>query len=175
MVVLWRPRLALAVTLALALTCVGCSPRPAATAEMPAEVLAPQAVKLATPEQAVRSYLDWTSYAYRMGDSDVATPTMSPQEEVRVNSYVQLNAEKGRRIEQRLVSFRPRAQTVSDVRVLLPATELWRYRYVAKDGSRYLSGELTASYETTYALIHRDGSKDWVVDTVDARAVGTVE
>ena len=70
-------------------------------------VAAPAAPDLSTPLSSVKSYLDWTTYAYLIGDSDVATMTFSPAEEVRVNSYVQLNKEKGRLIEQKLVAFTP--------------------------------------------------------------------
>ena len=36
----------------------------------------PAPIVVTTPESAVRSYLDWTSYAYRIGDATVAQGTM---------------------------------------------------------------------------------------------------
>ncbi len=87
-----------------------------------------------SPESAVSSYLDWTSYAYLIGNSDVASHTMSPEEEVRVNSYVQLNAEQQRRISQVLVSFKPRKPSVEGTRATLGADEVWDYRYISANG-----------------------------------------
>ena len=99
---------------------------------------------------------------------------MSPEEEVRVNSYVQLNAEQQRRISQVLVSFKPRKPSVEDTRATLGADEVWDYRYISANGQSALSETYTASYETTYhVLLLKPGT--WVVDSVDANALGEVK
>ena len=60
---------------------------------------------LTTPESAVRSYLDWTSYAYRIGSLASRRPTMTDPEEVRVDAYVQYNLQKNQVIDQTLTSI----------------------------------------------------------------------
>ena len=71
----------------------------------PAGATQPDPADLTTPEAAVVSYLDWVSYAYLLSDSSVATQTMTPWEEVRVDSYIELNRQQGRGIEQSLTQF----------------------------------------------------------------------
>jgi len=56
---------------------------------------------LRDPRTAVCSYQLWISYAYRVLNSDVASMTFDPYEEVRVNSYVMYNLQEGRAIDQR--------------------------------------------------------------------------
>lgn len=104
----------------------------------------------------------------------MASHTMSPEEGVRVDSYVQLNIERGRRIAQRLVRFDARPAKVDGVRALVGAREVWDYRYLALDGLRSISETKTATYETTYTVI-RSEPGSWIVDTVQAEPVGTVE
>jgi len=134
----------------------------------------PAPADLSDPTRAVASYLAWVSYAYRTGVSDVATPTMSPEEGVRVDSYVQLDTERGRRIDQRLVSFDPRPASVDATRAVIGAHEVWEYRYLSPDGIRATSATNTASYDTTYTVVEiRPGA--WVVDKVEAKALGTVK
>jgi len=139
-----------------------------------APAVEPAPVDLSDPAKAVASYLAWVSYAYQTGVSDVATPTMSPEEGVRVDSYVQLNTERGRRIEQRLVSFDARPASVDATRAIIGAREVWEYRYLSPDGIRATSATNAASYDTTYTVVEiRPGV--WVVDTVEAKALGTVQ
>ena len=137
-------------------------------------VAAPAAPDFTTPLAAVKSYLAWTSYAYRIGNSDVATMAFSPTEEVRVNSYVQLNKQKSRLIEQKLVVFVPGRVSVEGTRAVLPAKEDWEYRYLSLDGTKPLTPAYKASYDTTYTLVLA-GPKRWLVDTVDAKALGEVK
>src|SRR5665648_678196 len=92
----------------------------------PATIAArPKPWVLTTPESAVRSYLDWVSYAYRVGDSQVATATMSSYEEVRIDSYIQYNLQKSRLIDQKLVSITFGEASVGATSTLVPATEKW--------------------------------------------------
>jgi len=130
---------------------------------------------LTTPESAVRSYLDWTSYAYRIGQSSFATATMSSYEEVRVDSYVQYNIEKKRLIDQTLKSITFGTPSVGSTSTLVPAKEQWSYRYVSIDtGNKVISGPYTAKYDSTYTVVKAKNG-DWVVDSVKATPQGTVE
>lgn len=134
----------------------------------------PDAADLTSPETAVRSYLDWVSYAYRTAVSDVASHTMSPEEAVRVDSYLQYNlAERNRRIDQQLVRLRVREQAEKDARAELSATEQWEYRYLTSDGGRSTSPTHAVSYETTYTLVRT--AQGWVVDSVEATPLDDVQ
>jgi len=130
---------------------------------------------LTTPEEAVRSYLAWTSYAYRIGQSQVAVPTMTSYEEVRVDSYIQYNIQKYRLIDQTLESITLGTPSVEASRAVIPAKETWTYRYVStRNAGETLEGPYSASYETTYTLVKNDEGS-WVVDDVEATALGTVK
>ena len=72
-----------------------------------ADAVVPAAPDLSAPLAAVGAYLDWTSFAYRMANSDLASITATPYENVRIDSYIQLNREKGQGLEQALSSFSP--------------------------------------------------------------------
>ncbi|MEI6624681.1 MAG: hypothetical protein WCP28_22560, partial [Actinomycetes bacterium] len=80
---------------------------------------------LSTPQSAVRSYLDWISYAYRTGNSSAAKATMISYEEVRVDSYVQFNIEKTQLIDQTLTSITFGKPSVGSTSTLVPAKETW--------------------------------------------------
>jgi hypothetical protein len=140
------------------------SPRPSA----------PASPNLTTPEDAVRSYLDWTSYAYRMANSDVATLTMGPREEVRVNSYTQMNKEQGRVMDQKLVLIKFGTPKTKDNQAIVPAHEEWEYRYLGLADEKPTSPMYKASYDTTYTVITVTKGR-WVVDNVEAKALGEVK
>ncbi|NTU72056.1 MAG: hypothetical protein HGB10_09600 [Coriobacteriia bacterium] len=166
---------AIALIALLAGVAVGCSP--ATTANQPAILLAPVTpapADMSTPLSAVESYLAWTSYAYAMMNSDVATHTMGPEEEVRVNSYVQLNKEKGQRLHQVLVEFKPGSPSKDGSITLLPAAEKWEYRYLSTDGQSAVSETLTAAYEATYTLIP-GRAKTYLVGSVTVQALSEVK
>jgi hypothetical protein len=135
----------------------------------------PKPVDLKTPESAVRSYLDSTSYAFRIGISDVATPTMTGSEEVRVDSYIQINLQRERVIDQKLMSItfgKPSAGTTS---TLVPAKEKWTYSYLSiAAGNELLSGPFTVRYDTTYTVV-KDSNGVWLVDSVKATPLDTVK
>ncbi len=136
----------------------------------------PKEPVLNTPEDAVRSYLDWTSYAYRIAQSPVATPTMSPYEEVRIDSYVQYNLQRDRVLDQTLTTLTLGKPSIDGTRAIVPAQEKWTYSYVSiKPGGKVLGGPYTASYDTTYTVIRPGKARIWVVDSVTAQAQGTVK
>ncbi len=134
----------------------------------------PEKWDLSTPESAVRSYLDWTSYAYRITESSAATRTMSPEQEVRVDSYVQLNLQKSRILDQALASITFGKASIDGTRALLPATEKWTYRYVSiAEVGKTLEGPYDVAYETTYTVVKQKGG--WVVDDVSVKALSEVK
>lgn len=136
---------------------------------------APEAPDLTSPEAAVRSYLAWTSYAYRIGQSQVAVPTMTSYQEVRVDSYVQYNLQQSRLLDQTLASVTFGVPSAEQGRTLLPAHETWQYRYVsATEAGKVLGGPYEASYDATYTVV-QDEQGAWLVDSVQATNQGLVE
>jgi len=144
------------------------------TTALPLATTEPAPADLSTPEAAVRSYLDWISHAYRIAVSDAASQTMTPEEGVRVDSYVQFNLqERNRRINQQIVEFKLRKQSAEATRATLAATEKWQYGYLSRDGERSTSPTYTTSYETTYTVVKLPAG--WVVDSVEAKPLDEVE
>ena len=135
----------------------------------------PKAPNLSTPETAVRAYLDWISYAYRVANSEAATPTTGAEEAVRVDAYIQDNLEKKRLIDQTLKSITFGQPTVVATVTVLPTREEWSYVYRSIDvGNRVTAGPYTATYDVTYRMIHNK-TGGWIVDSLDAKAAGTVQ
>ena len=134
----------------------------------------PEKWTLSTPESAVRSYLSWVSYAYRIGQSQVATPTMSAVEEVRVDSYNQYNLEKKRLLDQTLKSITFGKKSTGATSTLVPAKESWTYSYLSvAEGNKTLGGPYSIDYNTTYTVVKTKNG--WVVDSVRAKALGPVK
>jgi hypothetical protein len=121
---------------------------------------------LADPRTAVYSYQLWISYAYRVLNSDVASRTFSPEEEVRVNSYVMYNFQEGRAIDQRLLVANVKAWESQGSTATVSMHEEWVYRYISTATGKYTSPVQNASYETTYTLVRQND--DWVVHSVQA-------
>jgi len=135
----------------------------------------PEPWVLSSPKSAVRSYLDWISYAYRIGESSVATPTMSAEQEVRVDSYNQMNLQNGKVIDQALDDITFGTPVTRGARTLVPVHEVWTYRYVSiADVGKTLAGPHTATYDTTYTVT-KNSRGDWVVDSVAVKAIGEVK
>lgn len=130
------------------------------------EAVAPAQWDLATPESAVRSYLDWVTFSYRMANSEIPTATMTAEESVRVDSYIQLNRIEGQGIEQFLDLFEITSISQETSTAVVTARESWRYRYFSLDTLAYLTEEYTASYDTTYTLLAKP--EGWLVDRVEA-------
>lgn len=135
----------------------------------------PKRWDLSTPEKAVRSYLDWTTYAYRTAQSVLATQTMTANEEVRVDSYIQLNIQKGRILDQQLLSIEFSAPSAGTTNTTIPAVEHWTYNYLSIDyGNKVLEGPYTADYDAVYTLV-KNTRGEWLVDSVKATPRGTVK
>ena len=141
----------------------------------PALAVAPTTLDLKTPESAVRSYLDWTSFSYRTAQSIVSTATMSAEEQVRVDAYIQFNLEKKQIIDQKLKTITFAAPVVESTATLVPAKELWTYRYVSiSTGNKVLGGPYSASYDSTYTVVKAKNGT-WVVASVLAKPLGKVK
>lgn len=172
----------LAVALATAGLLAGCCATSAGTsggtsgafvgAALDAPVVPPEP-DLSAPLPAIRSYLAWSAFAYRMANSDIASRTMTPYESVRIDSFIQLNREKGRGIEKQLIEFKPVEVGVASDVATYTATETWRYRYFSLDTKRYLTAWYTTSYNTTYSVVATEGV--WLVDYVEATALTPVK
>lgn len=135
---------------------------------------APTPWDLGTPESAVRSYLAWISYAYRIGQSGVATPTMSAAEEVRVDSYNQFNLEKARLIDQVLTSITFGTASKGTTHTVVSTKESWTYSYLSvAEGNKSLGGPYSVNYDTKYTVVKT--ASGWVVDSTVAKATGTVK
>jgi hypothetical protein len=135
----------------------------------------PAAWILTTPESAVRSYLAWVSYAYRIGQSQVATPTMTAREELPMDSYCQYNLEKGRLLDETLKSITFGAASTGTTSTVLPAKESWTYSYLSvKEGNPKIGGPYSIDYETTYTVVKNEKG-DWLVDANQSKALGTVK
>lgn len=150
---------------------------PAAEVRVSAATIAnkPKPWVLSSPESAVRSYLDWTSYAYRIATSEVASPTMGADEGVRVDSYIQYYVEKNQLIDQTLSSITFGTPSVGSTSTLVPAKEQWSYRYVStKTAGKTVGGPYKASYDSTYTVV-KSKNGEWVVYKVDAKPLGTVK
>ena len=172
--------IALAAVLAVAIVAplAGCASKTAGTTtargeKVPAPVR-PPLWDLATPEKAVRSYLDWTTLAYRMANSDLASRTTDPNELVHVDSYVELNKENGNKgIDQHLKDFRIVSSSREGTAVVLVTKETWAYRYFSLADQTYMTAEYTARYDATYT-VGAGPSGGWVVGDVQASPLDPV-
>ncbi len=137
------------------------------------DALQPAPWDLSTPESAVRSYLDWVSLSYRMANSDIPVATMTPDEAVRVDSYIQLNRMEGKGIEQSLEVFELGSVSQEASSAVVTAYEVWTYRYFSLQNLEYVSEPLEATYDTTYTL--EASPAGWVVARVEAEPAGDVK
>lgn len=142
----------------------------------PSKVAVPPPPMLRNPRSAVYSYSLWISFAYRVMNSDVATIAFSPYEEVRVNSYVQYNKEKGRALDQVLREQKVKqVKQVSETTATVATAEKWKYRYIDINSGAYDGPWLDATYDVTYTVVYDRKRPGWLVDKVDALPKGTVK
>lgn len=142
-----------------------------ATGPKPAEQ--PPPPMLRDPRTAAYSYLLWISYAYRVLNSDVASQTFDPFEEVRVNSYVQYNLQEGRAIDQRLLVANLKDWESKGSTATVAMHEEWAYRYIDTKTGKYSSPVNRASYETTYTVVKLKSV--WKVHSVEATSSAPVK
>ncbi|MBU4555737.1 MAG: hypothetical protein KJ747_02560 [Actinobacteria bacterium] len=136
-------------------------------------IQAPAEYDLSTPESAVRSYLAAISFAYRTGNSEAASATMTAWEGVRVDSYIELNRQQSRGIEQTLTAFEVLESSGEEPTMTVTADEAWAYRYFALADGSYQSEELTAAYRSQYTVVNSGGI--WLVDKVQVTPAGEVK
>ena len=130
---------------------------------------------LTTPESAVRSYLDWTSYVYRIGQTESAASAIGRHEFVRVDAYNQYNIEQQRLLDQKLNSLILGAERGSSTSVTVPAKEEWTYSYLSiKAGNPVIGGPYSASYDSTYTVV-KSKNGNWLVDRVEVTPKGSVK
>jgi hypothetical protein len=128
-----------------------------------------------TPESAVRSYLDWTSYAFRIGVSDAASSAMTGPEAVRIDSYIQINLQRGRVIDQTLASITFGKPSTGVTSTIVPAKEQWTYSYLSiAVGNKVLEGPYKIRYDTAYTVVKNDKGV-WQVDSVKATPLDAVK
>lgn len=129
---------------------------------------------LSTPQKAVTSCLEWTSYAYRIATSSAATATMGADQGVRIDSYIQYNLQRKRLLDQHLDSITFGTASKTATATLVPAKEKWTYSYmsISKVG-KVVGGPYGASYETTYTVSKT--AKGWIVMSVVAKPIGTIK
>jgi hypothetical protein len=138
----------------------------------------PTAPLLDTPEHAIRSYLDWVSYSYRVGQSQYAQSVTSPAHGVAVDAYNEYNLQSGRIIDQELQSITFGKASVGETSTIVPAEETWRYRYLStaepgKKPGKQIAGPYTVTYDSEYTLIKTP--EGWVVDAVKAEPQSEVK
>lgn len=135
----------------------------------------PAAPDLSTPESAVLAYIDWTSYAYRIGQSQVALLTLSSYQEVHVDSYVQYNIQQKRLLDETLTGIEFGAITIEGDKATVPARESWTYSYISiEEAGKVIGGPYDIEYDTVYSLVKNE-TGGWVVDSVEATALGEVQ
>lgn len=134
----------------------------------------PEPWDLDTPESAVKSYLDWVGYAYRIAESEVASPTQSAYQLVRTDAYIQANLQEQRLLDQSLTSLKLGEPSIEGSTAVVLADEVWSYRYVSiVEAGETISGPHAAHYKTTYTLVKE--ANGWVVDDITVEATGDVE
>lgn len=170
--------IAAVIAMAAVVPLAGCASKassapPAAGDKVPSPVR-PALWDLTTPEKAVKSYLDWTTIAYRMANSDLASRTADPNEQVHVDSYVELNKENGNKgIDQHLQDFQIVSSSREGTAVIIVTKETWAYRYFSLADQTYITPRYTARYDATYT-VGAGPAGGWVVAAVQATALDPV-
>lgn len=139
-----------------------------------AQFMPPENTDLSTPEAAVRTYLDWISYAYRTKNPEAAWDYMTSWEFVRVDAYAQKNLAEGRGIDQQLTLFDITQVSGTETTKSVDTQEEWVYRYFGPDGE-YISEELTATFANRYTVVRDTQRGVWLVDRVYVTPKGEVE
>jgi hypothetical protein len=169
-----RVTIALAASALAVLALAGCGQPSSPASSTASKPAMPAKADLSSPQAAVRSYLDWISYGYRIGSSEVASETMSGEEGVRIDSYIELNRQQGKRIDQKLGSISFGKLSSEGTRTLVPTHEVWSYSYVSAADGRPIGQANSATYDATYTLTPaRPGQ--WLVDSVVVKPIGEVK
>jgi hypothetical protein len=168
----WRTALVVLVCALATVACASCGEQLYVAQQIADAPVMPGPADLSTPTSTVESYLAWVTYAYRQMDSSLPSATMTPDEGVHVDAYIQFNLQKNRGIDQQLLSMKVRSVSEEETSAIVAASEEWRYRYFTPSTLVYLGPENLVSYETTYSLVRTGDS--WLVGAVEAKALGEV-
>lgn len=131
---------------------------------------------LRDPKTAVYSYMVWISYAYLILDSEPAFKqhVFDEFEEVRVNSYVELNKQRGKRIDQRIGETKVKSMRTKEPTATVALEENWRYRYIDLKSGTYTGPWYDVTYDSTYTVV-KDPEYGWQVHGVSAQPRGEVK
>lgn|GEM_PF-2684805 len=133
--------------------------------DLEAEIPLPTEMKQSTPEEAVETYWEWLTYSYRYMESDIASPTMTPDLAQRVSYYITMNAADRKALNQRLDSFEVLQSDVEDVLATVTTRETWTFNYLSLDTGTF-DEPVTEEYQVKYTVLLVDGY--WRVQSVNA-------
>lgn len=141
---------------------------PEAPGESTAGALPPiesvERIPSSTPKQAVTAYLSAIPEAYLSLEVTVVAPFVTDRQEVREDSYIQLNRQEGKALEMALVSYRvlEAAEPSADASEAIVLTEeQWRWRYWDIRSRKPATAWAQTTYRMEYSLA-REGS-GWLV------------
>jgi len=140
--------------------------------EMAAEIPMPTEMRQATPEEAVETYLEWLTFAYRYADSEVATPTMTADMAQRVSYYITMNLSADRVLNQRLDSFEIVEVENQNEIALVKTKEAWTFNYLSPQTGEF-GDDFEVTYSVRYTVIVINGM--WRVQNVAAERLSTTE
>jgi len=136
--------------------------------DLEADIPIPLEMKQATPQEAVETYLEWLTYSYRNMDSEIATPTMTPDLARRVSYYITMNAADGNALNQRLDSFSIKDTEINDTIATVTTEETWTFNYLSLETGNFTT-PVVESYRVSYIVLLIDGR--WIVQSADAEIV----
>jgi hypothetical protein len=144
---------------------IGCS---APVRDLEADIPTPLDTKQSTPQEAIESYLAWLTYAFRNMDSEVATPTMTPDLAQRTAYYITMNAADEKALNQRLDSLTFVQVEVQDTVATVKTNETWTFNYLSLRTGNFDEPQVVR-YEATYTVLMIDGI--WRVQSVDVKSL----
>jgi hypothetical protein len=131
-----------------------------------------------TPENAVLSYLLWTSWGYYIGDMELALDAMTSFAEPRLSAYIAKLIQDDLRINQRLdrlevisvdiESYNNEEKPGYDTYIqtaIVRTNEFWTFNYQTISTGEW-DAPTQATYEMTYTL-YKDPLLGWFVDDLD--------
>jgi len=163
----WCCIVVLTLVLCLAVSLVGCGET---QRELNEPIPVPQDMDLSSPEQAVRTYLSWLTYSYRNMDSEIATPTMTPDLAQRVGYYITMNAATEKALNQRLDSFEIIDIEVADTVARVTTEEGWTFNYMSLQTGQF-DEPVIARYRVVYTVLFIEA--EWRVQAADATVLET--
>lgn len=127
-------------------------------------IQAVERIPSSTPKQAVTAYLSAIPEAYFSLEVTAVAPFVTERQEVREDSYIELNRQEGKALEMTLLSYRVlEAPEPSDdgTSAVVRTDETWRWRYWDVQTRKPSTGWATTTYRMEYS-VERHGS-GWLV------------